>query len=351
MDSQWVLPLSRRISGMYCHSYLNSPAKAQQPQPHLSALVFRLDNESGLQGKPHDSKCLKYPENSEGGQKDENVINKALRSAIYAFSMRWLRGSGASFKPTADQQAQTRRSKSVWHQARRDIESAMSMPSYRSILALHIFGLTPVPPDHHHDDEQIRDLCIEIALNHHNRLRSEDNGVLVSSLPAVSTPLFDIEEPQTQLTAQETSGLQSMLYWFSVLEDTSRSVRRSCCPVMSGYIEAWALVELNENNFEETLGFHRYFDEPMPDETAYTILKHASASNKMFWAAIGRVQGAAKLHQPFLLECAISDAFTRLSRFDEVFKLLLDRCNRDILLLNEENQLAYCELLAFFEIF
>jgi hypothetical protein len=277
------------------------------------------------------------------GQKDEDPINQALTSAVHAFSMRWLKQSKPTSEIHDDRQAQEKLSSNVWHQARQKIESAMSTPTYRSILALHIFGLTPVPPDR--PDEQIRDLCTEIALNHHKRLYQENLGDVSSNLRSVSVTGFDPEGQQKQFVGLDVSSLQDMLYWFGVLEDTSRSVRRSCPSIISDCTGVWNLVEINKNRFEETFGSLRFFDEPTSDDTATMILKHASASNKMFWAAIGRVQDAAKLCQPLLLEIAVSNAFQRLARFDEVFRLLLDRCSRDILLLNEQNQLGYCESL------
>lgn len=258
--------------------------------------------------------------------------------------MRWLRQSKAASRISDGRQVQEKISSNVWHQARQKIEPAMSTPSYRSILALHIFGLTPVPPDRL--DEQIRDLCTEIALNLHNRLREETIYDLSPIFTTFSVAGFDPEGQRKQFNGLTVSNLRDMLYWFGVLEDTSRSVRRSCSSVIPDCTGVWNLVEINENRFEETFGSLRFFDEPMSDDTATIILKHASASNKMFWAAIGRVQDAVKLYQPLLLEIAISNAFKRLARFDEVFKLLLDRCSRDILLLNEQNQLGYCEFLS-----
>lgn len=305
-------------------------------RPLLSTLVVRLDKFLCNRGV---SSFQTAGGDHRRSQEDESLISQAFRSAIYAFSMRWLRQSKSTSKDIINMQAQKATSNNVWHQARQKISSAMSLPSYRSTLALHVFGLTPVPPDHH--DEQIRDLCTEIALNHHNRLREENSIVVSSYLAAASVPQPDQEKPKEQANDWDQSILQDMLYWFGVLEDTSRSVRRSCPSIIPGWKDVWSLVEVNENQFEETFGPLRFFDEPISDDTATIILQHASASNKMFWATIAPVQEAMKLQRLPLLQAAISTAFMRLLRFDEVFKLLLDRCSRDILLLNEQNQLSY----------
>ncbi|RDW61947.1 hypothetical protein BP6252_11380 [Coleophoma cylindrospora] len=325
------------------------------PRPPLSTLVVRLDKERKLVcsrgGETSPTATVDYDPSHE----DDDPISQAFISAIHAYSMRWLRDPGndkPEFKSGVDIQTQNRISTTVWYQARQRIQSAMSIPSYRSVLALHIFGLTPVPPDQ--QEGQIRDLCIEIALNHQNRLREEKGRDSQSYLATASVPWSGPEKQQNQLDGLESPNLQNMLYWFGMTCDTSRSLTRSCPSILVPRgiddCNVWNHVEDNVNCFEETFGMLRYFDEPLSDDSAAIILQHASASYKMFWGAVVQVQDAVKLCQIPMLNLAISTALKLMGRFNEVFKLLLDRCGRDIMLLNERCQLDYVLVIIHFHL-
>ncbi|RDW67080.1 hypothetical protein BP5796_09829 [Coleophoma crateriformis] len=61
----------------------------------------------------------------------------------------------------------------------------------------------------------------------------------------------------------------------------------------------------------------------------------------MFWGAVVHVQDAVKLCQIPMVEFAISTALKLMGRLNEVFKLLLDRCGKDMMLLDERCQLDY----------
>jgi hypothetical protein len=96
---------------------------------------------------------------------DEKLVNQALVSAVHAFAVRWLylQDAESTRGSMAAKQAKDDFSNSIWSQAQQSMYPAMSRPSYRSILALHIFGVTPIPPNN--GDRWVSNLCIGVALN------------------------------------------------------------------------------------------------------------------------------------------------------------------------------------------
>jgi hypothetical protein len=115
---------------------------------------------------------LQEPESE--GDDDSTIINQALMSAVYAFSARWLPLDHFCSPPgdvPADALAvKNKVVESIWRRAYKDVSRVMTMPSYRSILALYLFGITPTCSKN--KDRRASDLCLEVSLRHYIRLRS-----------------------------------------------------------------------------------------------------------------------------------------------------------------------------------
>lgn len=305
--------------------------------------------------------CLLRDQGAEGYDdakaKDNDLANQALTSAVYAFSIRWLtihknaQDEHSNSAKNTSREVRENLSDRIWQQAHQKMYPVMSRPSYRAILALHLFGITPVPTQN--QDRRATDLCIEIALSHHKRMRSEEHIIQSSTQARPSSLYLPSFSPGQQDSPEELerSCMQDMAYWFSVTCDTSRSLtlcRSSILlPGHSGDMKVWSHVRGNMQDFHTSYQHLRHARIPMTDDAAIIILQHASACQKMFSSAIVRVQDALYHHEIDIpLETTIANAFRQFEQFEEVFGSHLDRCSRDFMLLNEQNQIGYGESVS-----
>ncbi|KIW32678.1 uncharacterized protein PV07_04207 [Cladophialophora immunda] len=171
--------------------------------------------------------------------RDEQQIDRCLRSALHAYIARWLplflrTESGARHSvPPLDEI-----SRSCWRTARKDMLKAINLPSYRSVLALYLFGQTPVPlgisPEEELDGIS-GVVCSKTALLHVQQLRERQrccqfNGSGFSAWSDASPDAHDknptaaaAASPTTHLT-EAYLNLESRAYWATVTWDTSDSM-------------------------------------------------------------------------------------------------------------------------------
>lgn len=94
-------------------------------------------------------------------KKRDDLIERSLRSTIAAFAVRWLPITSSDGVDNSHQ-IQT-----MWRQARRDMLRIINRPSYRSMLSLFLFALTPIPMGISEDEEAdgvSGQVCIHAAL-------------------------------------------------------------------------------------------------------------------------------------------------------------------------------------------
>ncbi|KEF52262.1 uncharacterized protein A1O9_11502 [Exophiala aquamarina CBS 119918] len=290
-----------------------------------------------------------------------SAINLALNSAVYAYSVRWLLVSHTTDANDFEKRDKIISSKkelatNLWRDARQHIYAAMARPTYRSILALYLFGITPSSSNV--DLDNIKDPCLETALNHHSLLRSRfltktqtaDSIVdLLSSGPLLST------EPPSGRDESELKCMTDIAYWFGVISDTTRSLTRCrpsvLLPGQSGEKKVWSAVRQRTDAFEREFQSLIDLRAPLSDSLVTLILQHAFAFKTLVWAAITRVQDAV-FHQlsDISLPEAIETVRVESNRFERVFGTLLSYCHRDFMLLNRSTQLSYTLLNIHFQV-
>lgn len=151
----------------------------------------------GLRGHPLSS--------SDSAVNEDGLINQALLSSVYAFTARWLPLD--YFRKTTDissAESVERKSaftESIWSRAHTDVSHVMGIATYRSILALYLFGMTPAPPIN--SPSQCASLYQDIALRHFIQLRSRSRIPLPSPALSLHTVGFaDNPTPETAGTSQ-----------------------------------------------------------------------------------------------------------------------------------------------------
>ena len=280
------------------------------------------------------------------------IINRALTSAVYAYSVRWL--LLGDMKQNQDPATQNKLlsskqelSNNLWRQARQHIHAVMSRPTYRSIFALYLFAI--IPSSHIRDGDCIEDLCFEASLNHQNYLRSRalmKNQHSDSVLGLLENRSFPTPHDVSSSNEMEHKSMMDIAYWFGAISDTTRSLTRCRPSIMlpgrSGEGKVWTAVRQRTETFEAEFRSLAQLRAPLSDSKVITILQHAFTFKMLVWAAITRVQDAL-FHQmsDITLAEAIATVRTESNRFEEVFGPLLSICQRDFMLLSRTTQMSY----------
>ena len=289
---------------------------------------------------------------------DDYLIDHALVSAVHAFSVRWLSfrdtivdSNGNSVERTRTPEEHIRNT--LWHQASKAVYSVMTRPSYRSVLALHLVAITASSVDH--KDHGIEDLCSEVSLSHHLRLKSTSQNSFPNVISTELIPSWErLPSPQEQDKSPdetaERASRQDIAYWLGIVCDTARSLTQCrssiLLPGRSGDTKVWNYLRQRTANFDKSFRSLHGSQEPMSDEMVATILQHATACKSMCWWTMTRVQDAL-FHRMTdeLVETALESAVQEIHRFHNLFAPLLDICARDFMIMNQRNQINYCKHL------
>lgn len=71
------------------------------------------------------------------------MVNQVLKAAVHAFSVRWL---PLLVRERIRNEFLNDLAQRLWYDARTKVLLVLQRRCFRSILALYVFGMTPVPP-------------------------------------------------------------------------------------------------------------------------------------------------------------------------------------------------------------
>lgn len=302
------------------------------PTTLVSRLMLTLDN--GHQD-PKDPEFLRNIGLSANLLEHKNdIVKQALLSAIHAFSARWI---------PIDSEVKDKVMQQLWSYAHQSVYTAMIRPTYCSILALYLFGITPTSTSN--SEMEASDLSLAISLRHYKQIALRFRVFSYNS----STPLDQADNALVNEQALGLSQMQDTAYWFGVICDTSQALTR-CQPsiLLQAHLDAdkvWYFIRKGISEFEERSQTWRSSRLPLSVENIYSIIQHGSAYVVLVWKAITMVQ-ASLFHtiEGTTVEKATEIAVAELNRFDEVFGPLLGLCRRDFILLNEKVRISSCTL-------
>ena len=319
--------------------------------------MIDLDKSPANPGRTHHTHSVSGGIECETGADD--IINRALIYAVYAYSVRWLHLTDN--KLSDDSQTghnlislKKELSDNLWTQARKQMYAVMSRPSYRSILALYLFAI--VPSSSRKTGDNIEDLCLESSISHHTYLHSRtkapspDHDSIMSLLNDRSFASMNIgSTPADAPSIAEKMGFKSMAgiaFWFGVISDVTRALTRCrpsiLLPGSHGDAKVWTPVRQRAQAFAESCSPLRRMRVPISDDEVITILQCAFAYKTLVWATITQIQDTLvhQMSETSLAE-AVDAARKASNRYEEIFGQLVCMCQRDYMLLKPATQMFY----------
>lgn len=283
---------------------------------------------------------------------EDAIINQALISAVHAFSARWLPASHFRTNNPLDlQESIAMREhfvKSVWQRAHRDVVAVLARPSYRSILALYLFGTTPTPLKTR--ERRIVAHCQETAIRHYIQLRALTSPVARSSSTTSAQGPAGVEPSIAEIKARaEYDHLTNTAYWFGIVIDGSRAVTKCqpsiLLPGLTGESQVWDPIRKQVENADVIYQSARSTKCPLTDDIVMTMIPYGFAYKTLFWKAVSLVQDYFFYHTVELpVETIVGNVACEMDRFQNVFEPFLDQCVLDYVLLSEKSRLLYSKL-------
>jgi hypothetical protein len=315
--------------GKHCCPFLNDPSSEVIMRP--TRLFAELDE---YMGEEWESSTLGYLSDLPNQRQVRDYqIDQTLRRAVRAFSARWLPLIPQEDSLVTDHDEEIR---DFWRASRKDMLRAINRVSYRSVLTLFLFGLTPIP-NGISDDEEMEGLtgqiCVQTALQQVQRLRERQrncqfSGAKVSpGSDALSTPA-----PTSNLT-QEYLAFESRAYWCALMFDTSGSLtlnfRSSLTAGLNGFTSepAWRLVKMwLAGSFHSRTEDWRKNGFELTDDSACQVIAAAAACKLYVWKMIAVLKEALR---EGVEEEMVMQAWGSLMEGIEMFKVTIRPLMRD----------------------
>jgi hypothetical protein len=282
----------------------------------------------------------------------DKQVNRALNAAVRAFSVRWLPLVAGSSISGERLNSLARR---LWSEARTTALSILHQRCYRSVLALYIFGMTPVPVGLEESTKaqgSIGEVCIDVAIRQIQHLQAKSDITQFSAATIVQR----LSPGQLLLQKPDSRGdegyqlRESIAAWAGFVFDTSASLTRGLPSILHAGVLGFdqdktirLLKETvqtfhNETETWRTQGFE------VSDQRATWIIQSASRCKGMLWKAVACLREA-------LTYRAGSSTVTRaqaavlevMQRYELTFAPLLAACRRALVFLDGEAQLNWCK--------
>jgi hypothetical protein len=289
--------------------------------------------------------------------KADSILDHALRYAIYAYAVRWLplrsafEASSQVDATKASQQQQEIREQ-LWCKARQTATSALTRPTYRSIVILLLFTLTEMPINC--DDPEFSQLCSHTLLSFFNCLRSPFKPPKILPLSQSTTAVPHSQDALEYTMPRQRHNkdmkyqlLQDSIFWLGVLCDTSwaliHQTQSVILPGRSGDKKVWDLIRQRTVIFDQSFRVLHDSLLPLSPDIIVVVLQHASACKTMYSGVVVQFCDSVFHHNVESVESAARQVSEESRRFHDVFDRLLALCARDYLAISPESQVNYCE--------
>ncbi|KAH8821344.1 hypothetical protein F5884DRAFT_83854 [Xylogone sp. PMI_703] len=316
------------------------------PCKHITQLAAILDQRScecWLARHSHDEAphiCIK----------DDPIINQALVAAVHAFSLRWL--------PLITNQTWNTKQlvvlgRHLWENARSKILQVLDRPSYKSVLALYLFGLTPTLPDSSENgalNGVIGEVSVDMALRqfHSLRVKRQDlkfsGASIASQEPGAAPDSLNVEARFDDSFIEA----ESAMYWSGVVFDTSASLTRGRPPILcSGVLgfekePVFRLVKARVQVFHVNTEDWRRNGFVPTDDSVLSIVQRASTWKGYVWKTIALLREAINYgHGDAVITRTQKLIVEALDQYDQTFEPLMHTCEKNILFMCKEAQLSW----------
>lgn len=288
-------------------------------------------------------------------KKRDVLIERSLRNTIAAFAVRWLPITSSDDLYGLNN---PHRIQAMWRLARRDMLRIINRPSYRSMLSLFLFALTPIPMGISEDEETdgvSGQICIHAALQQVQSLRARQRNLQFSgskvspSLPSLGSTLM-CTTPESADTSSFINA-ENIAYWAAITFDTSASLTLNCRPLLSSGLFGfeceftWKLVRTCLNVFNESSKSWCLGSTEMTDERANEIIAAAACWKLMGWKLAANLKEALRDgHDESEVRKALSLVCNSVKEFDATFRPFLDESYKRMQFLGQQTKLRWCKL-------
>ncbi|KAM5376797.1 hypothetical protein ACJZ2D_005420 [Fusarium nematophilum] len=354
-DSQWLDALYRggfeavfgSWMGRYSCPFLFGHNLADK-YVSISDLCTHLDDcmaDEGQSSGPGSERCC--------------LIEQSLRSTIAAFSARWLPITSPGARP--EQCDYCSLAQALWRHARRDMLRIINRPSYRSMLSLLLFALTPIPEGISEDEEAdgiSGQACVHAALQQIQGLRARQRNLQFSGSKV--SPSLKSQAMVTTPESIESSGFinaESTAYWAALTFDTSASLTLNCRPLLSSGLfgfEAelpWRLVRTCAKMFDEGAKHWSRGSSDMTDERANQIIAAGASWKLLGWKLTAIFKEALRDgHEESEVRRAYAAVLESIKEFGRIYRPLLDECHKRMQFLGQQTKLRWFSLMLHYHL-
>ncbi|KAK2603452.1 hypothetical protein QQS21_004404 [Conoideocrella luteorostrata] len=290
----------------------------------------------------------------------DRLIGQSLRSTISTFAARWLHSTAKSSQPELHHQNIVL---ALWRSARRDMLRVINRPSYRSMLSLFLFALTPIPTGIS-EEEEIDGIsgqaCVHAALQQIQTLRARQRNLQFSGSKVTPSNV----KTNAAVTSPESIGssdfiaAESIAYWAALTFDTSASLTLNCRSLLSSGLfgfEAelpWRLIRTGAQMFYEMTKTWRadgVID--MTDERANQIIASGSAWKLLSWKLTSIFKEALRDgHNESEVSRAFGFVTDAIQQFNDSYRRPLEACQRRMHFLGQTTKLRWYSLMLHYHL-
>lgn len=282
----------------------------------------------------------------------DRTVRLALISAVHAFSLRWL---PLLTDNAIDNKQLMSLGDRLWQNARTRVMSVFDKLSYQTVLALYLFGLTPIYEGSFSDADNAHtagEISIDMALRQIHRLRVKRQDPKFSGAGLF---LWAGGGEKDDITSRKTVNddyihAENMLYWAGVVFDTSSSMTRGSpsilCSGVFGFEDepVFRLMKARVQLFHESTEHWRRNGFVPTSENTLSIVHRASTWKGYAWKVIGALREAINNGYEECFSTKLKKLIGEvLERFDKTFKPLLAISEKHILFLSKDARLCYCK--------
>ncbi|KAK7897674.1 hypothetical protein LTR67_004304 [Exophiala xenobiotica] len=285
-------------------------------------------------------------------------IDRSLRHAIRSFASQWLHITPRQERVGLAQEEVVL---DFWRRSRRDMLKVINRVSYRSVLTLFLFGLTPIPVGVSKDEEMdglTGQICVQAALQQVQRLRERQrncqfNGSKVSlNLDPLASP-----KPTSLPLSQTFLSSESRAYWGALTFDTSSSLtlnfRSSLTSGLHGVgsESAWRVLRMGAHSFRTRTQDWRTPSFEVSHDTASQIIAAAAACKVYVWKMIAVLKEALREgDEEEKVEQAWAAFIESVDVFQDGFRPLLNACGQRLHALSQVERLNWYEVMLHYHL-
>lgn len=235
--------------------------------------------------------------------------------------------------------------------------NVINRPTYRSMLTLYLFGLTPIP-EGIADEEELSgmsgSLCVQAALQQVYMLRVRQRSLQFSGskVSPVTEKTFSLSPDP--VASNNFMNAESIAHWAALIFDTSASLTLSIRPVLSSGLFGfesdwcWCLVQSCTELFN---GSATEWSGEMTESRANQVVAAGSMYKLRMWKLEAVFREALRDgHDDSAVSKVYNAIIEGIEQFNQVYGDLLEACQKRIHFLSQASKLRWQELILHYNL-